>query len=296
MTGPQGPVILLCGKEMYEFFNSLIPGIGINDILDMAVVAFLFYKVMGFIKKSRAEQLLKGLLIVVLVSVVSELLNLHTLNWILKSCLTIGMIALVVVFQPELRRGLESIGRSNILKTTFSQVDNEQAKKITKEFVRAMQEMADTKTGALIVIERETSLSDICETGTKIDAQISAEMIGNIFYEGAPLHDGAVIVRGERLYSAGCVLPLTQNKSLPKELGTRHRAGIGITECSDAIAFMVSEETGIISSARDGRLTRYLDGKAMEKMLLDIYFENESKDLFSSFKSAFDRIGGSKDV
>lgn len=281
---------------MQEFFDNIISGIGLNDILDIAVVAFVIYKVMGFIKKSRAEQLIKGLLVVVLVAGVSEVLNLNTLNWIVKSGLTIGILALVVIFQPELRRGLASLGRSNIIKSTFAQVDNEEAQKLTREFVRAIQEMADTKTGALIVIERGTALDEICETGTTIDAQISAELIGNIFYEGAPLHDGAVVVRGSRVASAGCVLPLTQNKSLPKELGTRHRAGIGITEQSDAISFMVSEETGIISSAKDGKLTRYLDGKALEKQLLDIYFNRENNDLFSSFKSAIDKIGGSKDA
>ncbi|MEE1038312.1 MAG: diadenylate cyclase CdaA [Eubacterium sp.] len=281
---------------MQEFFDNIISGIGLNDILDIAVVAFVIYKVMGFIKKSRAEQLIKGLLVVVLVAGVSEVLNLNTLNWIVKSGLTIGILALVVIFQPELRRGLASLGRSNIIKSTFAQVDNEEAQKLTKEFVKAIQEMADTKTGALIVIERGTALDEICETGTVLDAQITAELIGNIFYEGAPLHDGAVVVRGSRVASAGCVLPLTQNKSLPKELGTRHRAGIGITEQSDAISFMVSEETGIISSAKDGKLTRYLDGKALEKMLLDIYFNKENNDLFSSFKSAIDKIGGSKDA
>lgn len=281
---------------MQEFFDNIISGIGLNDILDIAVVAFVIYKVMGFIKKSRAEQLIKGLLVVVLVASISEVLNLNTLNWIVKSGLTIGILALVVIFQPELRRGLASLGRSNIIKSTFAQVDNEEAQKLTKEFVKAIQEMADTKTGALIVIERGTALDEICETGTVLDAQITAELIGNIFYEGAPLHDGAVVVRGSRVASAGCVLPLTQNKSLPKELGTRHRAGIGITEQSDAISFMVSEETGIISSAKDGKLTRYLDGKALEKMLLDIYFNKENNDLFSSFKSAIDKIGGSKDA
>lgn len=281
---------------MQEFFDNIISGIGLNDILDIAVVAFVIYKVMGFIKKSRAEQLIKGLLVVVLVAGVSEVLNLNTLNWIVKSGLTIGILALVVIFQPELRRGLASLGRSNIIKSTFAQIDNEEAQKLTREFVRAIQEMADTKTGALIVIERGTALDEICETGTHLDAQISAELIGNIFYEGAPLHDGAIVVRGSRVASAGCVLPLTQNKSLPKELGTRHRAGIGITEQSDAISFMVSEETGIISSAKDGKLTRYLDGKALEKQLLDIYFNRENNDLFSSFKSAIDKIGGSKDA
>ena len=215
---------------MKEFIDNITSGIGINDIVDILVVAFVFYKVIGFIKQSRAEQLVKGLLVLVIIAGLSDLFNLYTLNWILKSSLAVGVIALVVVFQPELRRGLESLGRSKLLRTTFSQMDKDQAQTITKEFVESLQYLADTRTGALIIIERETALTDICETGTRIDARVSTELLGNIFYEGAPLHDGAIIIRGDRIHSAGCVLPLTQNTSLPKELGTRHRAGIGITE------------------------------------------------------------------
>lgn len=289
-------MIRVIGKEMKEFFDNITSGIGINDIIDILVVAFVFYKVIGFIKQSRAEQLVKGLLILLVIAGLSDLFNLYTLNWILKSSLAVGVIALVVVFQPELRRGLESLGRSKLLKTTFTQLDKDQAQSITKEFVEAVQYLADTKTGAIIVIERQTALSDICETGTRVDAKISTELLGNIFYEGAPLHDGAIIIRGNCIHSAGCVLPLTQNSSLPTELGTRHRAGIGITENSDAISIIVSEETGIISSANDGKLTRYLDGKALEKILLEIYFNNEEKSIIGSVKSAFDKIGGSKDA
>ena len=155
-------------------------------------------------------------------------------------------------------------------------IGKEKAIKITDEFVTALQNLSSEKTGALIVIERQTALNDRVETGTIIDADISEQLIGNIFYEGAPLHDGAVIVRGDRLYAAGCVLPLTENKNLDKELGTRHRAGIGITEHSDAIAIIVSEETGVISMARDGVITRYLDTKTIEKTLLDLYIPQEN--------------------
>ncbi|MBQ8562411.1 MAG: DNA integrity scanning protein DisA nucleotide-binding domain protein, partial [Firmicutes bacterium] len=158
----------------------------------------------------------------------------------------------------------------------FSQVDKDEAKQMIGEFVRAIESMSASRTGALIVIERETLLNDIVETGTIVDGTISEQLIGNIFYEGSPLHDGALIVRGDRLYAAGCVLPLTQNKELSKELGTRHRAGIGITENSDALTLIVSEETGVISIARDGKLTRFLDMKTVEKMLLNIYLEKET--------------------
>ena len=174
-----------------------------------------------------------------------------------------------------LRRAREYLGRSKIT-NVFSQVDKEEAKRIIAEFVRAIESMSASRTGALIVIERETQLNEIVETGTVIDAAISEQLIGNIFYEGSPLHDGALIVRGERLRAAGCVLPLTQNKELSKELGTRHRAGIGITENSDALVLIVSEETGVISIAQHGKMTRFLDIKTVEKTLLNIYFDKET--------------------
>ncbi len=203
-----------------------------------------------------------------------------------------GILALVVVFQPELRRALEYVGRNKFVRGSMLNIGKEKAIKITDEFVTALQNLSSEKTGALIVIERQTALNDRVETGTIIDADISEQLIGNIFYEGAPLHDGAVIVRGDRLYAAGCVLPLTENKNLDKELGTRHRAGIGITEHSDAIAIIVSEETGVISMARDGVITRYLDTKTIEKTLLNLYIPQET-DKPSWIKKL---LGGKKNV
>ena len=258
-----------------DLFRNITAGIGITDILDVLIVAFLAYKVLGFIRETRAEQLAKGILVFFLATFGSYVLNLYTLHYILSNMLQVGLIALVVIFQPELRRALEHLGRSKIT-TVFSQVDKDEAKQMIGEFVRAIESMSASRTGALIVIERETLLNDIVETGTIIDARVSEQMIGNIFYEGSPLHDGALIVRGDRLYAAGCVLPLTQNKGLNKELGTRHRAGIGITENSDALTLIVSEETGVVSIAQDGKLTRFLDMKTVEKMLLNIYLENET--------------------
>lgn len=258
-----------------DLFRNITAGIGITDILDVLIVAFLAYKVLGFIRETRAEQLAKGILVFFLATFGSYVFNLYTLHYILSNMLQVGLIALVVIFQPELRRALEHLGRSKIT-TVFSQVDKDEAKQMIGEFVRAIESMSASRTGALIVIERETLLNDIVETGTIIDAQVSEQMIGNIFYEGSPLHDGALIVRGDRLYAAGCVLPLTQNKGLNKELGTRHRAGIGITENSDALTLIVSEETGVVSIAQDGKLTRFLDMKTVEKMLLNIYLEKET--------------------
>ncbi|MCI8631564.1 MAG: TIGR00159 family protein, partial [Firmicutes bacterium] len=239
--------------------------------------------------ETRAAQLIKGLLVLIVVTFISEIFNFYTINWILKNTMTIGVVALVIIFQPELRRGLEYLGRSKFVPGNFNQIDKDRAKYITSEFVRAVESFSQSRTGALIIIERETALTDIIETGTVVDAEISSEILGNIFYEGAPLHDGAVIIRGDRMRAAGCVLPLTQNKALNKELGTRHRAGIGITENSDAIALIVSEETGIISMAIDGKLSRFLDIKTVEKTLLNIYIEPESDNKLNELKNMIGR-------
>lgn len=263
-----------------NFFDNIASSVGITDVLDIIIITFLIYKLLGFIRETRAEQLAKGLLLLIVATVASRWLHLYTLHWLLSSLISAGLVAIVVIFQPELRRGLEYIGRSRIT-NVFGEVDKEEAKHIVGQFVEAINSMSASKTGALIVIEREISLNDIVETGTVIDAKITAQMIGTIFYEGTPLHDGAVIVRADKLHAAGCVLPLTQNKELNKQLGTRHRAGIGITENSDALVIIVSEETGVISVAQNGKLTRFLDGKKIEKMLLSLYFEGEKEQKLS---------------
>ncbi|MGI6204645.1 MAG: diadenylate cyclase CdaA [Anaerovoracaceae bacterium] len=284
---------------MSDTFTNLITGVGVNDVIDVALVAFLIYKVLGFIRESRAEQLVQGLLILVLATWVSGLFHLYTLNWLLKSLLTVGILALIIVFQPELRRGLEQVGRGKFVKPAqFGRMSREQSVHIVREFVEAVEGFSAKKTGALIVFERQTSLSDICESGEILDAEISANLLGNIFYEGAPLHDGAVIIRGDRIHAAGCVLPLTENLDLPSELGTRHRAGIGITEKSDCLTLIVSEESGIISIARDGRIERYLDAKTVEKTLLSLYMngnEEKKKEKWKRGKRP-DRSGGDDDV
>jgi len=274
---------------MKDFFSNIFSGVGITDAIDILIVAFVVYKVLEFISETRAGQLVKGLLVLVIVTFLSEVFHLYALNWILRGVMTVGVIALVIVFQPELRRGLEYVGRTKFVNAPFMQMDKENAKRVTAQFVKAIDNFSAKKIGALIILEREISLTDIVETGTQIDADVSAELVGNIFYEGAPLHDGAVIVRGDRLLAAGCVLPLTQNKNLSKDLGTRHRAGIGITENSDAIALIVSEETGIISMARDGKLSRFLDIKTVEKTLLNLYINTEAQNKIPSLISKFGR-------
>ena len=262
---------------MERFFENVFSGIGITDIVDILIVAFVIYKLLGLIKQTRAEQLLKGVLVLVVATFVTDLMNLHTINWLLKGTVALGAVAILVVFQPELRRALEYMGRSQLMKGSFSQMDKEKGKHITAQIFRAIENFSANGVGALMVFEKETSLMDIIETGTVIDAEISDQLLGNIFYEGAPLHDGALIIRQDRAYAAGCVLPLTHDKSISKDLGTRHRAGIGITENSDALVLIVSEETGAISMASEGKLTRFLDIKTVEKMLLNMYWNNEPK-------------------
>ncbi|MDD6646608.1 MAG: diadenylate cyclase CdaA [Firmicutes bacterium] len=256
---------------MQEFFWNAFSGIRITDIIDILIVAVVVYKLLGLIKQTRAEQLFKGVLLLVVATFLSDLLNLHTINWILKGTVALGAVAILVVFQPELRRGLEYLGRSKFVNAPFEQMDKEKGKHITSNIVKAIDSFSRDRVGALIVFERQTNLTDIMESGTIVDAEISDQILGNIFYEGAPLHDGAVIIRDGRVYAAGCVLPLTRNNSISKDLGTRHRAGIGITENSDALTLIVSEETGIISMAEDGQLSRFLDVKTVEKKLLNMY-------------------------
>ncbi len=263
---------------MKDFFANITANIGITDIIDIVVVTFIVYKVLGFIRETRAQQLVKGIIVLVAAFAISDLLDLYTLNWMLKGMMTLGVIALIILFQPELRRGIEYLGRNKLMSNRFNQLDKQKAKKLTDEFVKATSAFSESRTGALIVIEREVSLGDIAESGTILDAALSAELLGNIFYKGSPLHDGAVIVRGERVYAAGCVLPLSVSLDLNKELGTRHRAGIGITENSDAVTLIVSEENGVISVARGGKLNRFLDEKGVEKLLLNLYITPEAED------------------
>ena len=240
---------------MQEFFWNAFSGIRITDIIDILIVAVVVYKLLGLIKQTRAEQLFKGVLLLVVATFLSDLFNLHTINWILKGTVALGAVAILVVFQPELRRGLEYLGRSKFVNAPFEQMDKEKGKHITSNIVKAIDSFSRDRVGALIVFERQTNLTDIMESGTIVDAEISDQILGNIFYEGAPLHDGAVIIRDGKVYAAGCVLPLTKNNSISKDLGTRHRAGIVITENSDALTLIVSEETGIISIAEDGQLS-----------------------------------------
>jgi len=247
----------------------------IRAIIDIGIVAYVIYKVIFLVKETRAWQLIKGLLFIAVVSYLSKILRLDTVNYILTSAIQITAIAVVVLFQPELRRGLETIGRSKF--SDFFNFEESNSRIHTtamiEEIVKAVTELSKTSTGALIVIERETKIGEIINSGIQLDSNISAELIMNIFVPNTPLHDGALVIRDHKIKSASCFLPLTDNPNLSKELGTRHRAAMGITEVSDSISVVVSEETGKVSFALNGGLTRNLTSdtlrKALNKNLLD---------------------------
>ena len=279
---------------MKDFGRNIVSGVALTDILDILIVAFVIYKILEFIRESRAEQLVKGILFVIFAMLVSDALHLYTLNWILNSAMTLGAFAIVIIFQPELRNGLEHMGRGRWFRSLIK-VDSNQAKKIIENVVQAIKCASEKKTGKLIVLEQRTPLTNISQTGTFLNADISAEIIGNIFYEGAPLHDGAVIIRGDKIYAAACVLPLTENKNLPSELGTRHRAGIGISEISDAFVLIVSEETGQISIAREGKIRRNVSYKTVERELRIEYGLDEDDDK-NTVRKAIDRVGRKRNV
>ncbi|KXG75085.1 diadenylate cyclase CdaA [Thermotalea metallivorans] len=264
-------------KQVLEMFLD----IGIRDIIDMAIVAFVFYKLFMLIQETRAEQLIKGLLVLLIATKLSEWSRLYVTNWILKNTMTLGMIALLIVFQPELRRALEYIGRSKFLTKSIVEIADEELNEKLDAVVEAVVSLSRQKIGALIIFERETGIGDVIETGTFINGDISTGLLINIFIPNTPLHDGAVVIRKDKIMAAGCVLPLTENPNLSRELGTRHRAGIGITERSDAVAIMVSEETGAISVAMDGKLTRFLDGKTLKRVLKNAYKPENEKPLFN---------------
>ncbi|MFZ5967502.1 MAG: diadenylate cyclase CdaA [Bacillota bacterium] len=255
--------------------------IGVRDIIDMTIVAFVFYKLFMLIRETRAEQLIKGLLVLLIATKLSEWSRLYVINWILRNTMTLGIIALLIIFQPELRRALEYIGRSKFLTKSIVEMDDEELMYNINEIVETATALSKDKIGALLIIEREIGLGDYMETGIPINGDISSGLLINIFIPNTPLHDGAVIIRKNKILSAGCVLPLTENPNLSKELGTRHRAGIGITERSDAVAVMVSEETGAISISIDGKLSRFLDGKTLRRILKNAFKQEDKKPLFN---------------
>lgn len=266
--------------QAFNIIIKTIKDINIISLLDIIVVAYIFYKIYNLIKETRAEQLLKGIILIFLMIPVSSFLHLDMLNWILNKTLPIGLLTFVVIFQPEIRRALEHIGRSTFDKHIIE--DDETMDKVITEVVTAVENLSESKTGALIVIEQRTGLGEIINTGTKIDAIVSSALLENIFVVNTPLHDGATIIRNDRIVCSGCVLPLTNNNNINKKLGTRHRAAIGISENSDALTIIVSEETGTISLAVNGGLTRNYDKDKLKDILIKIMQFRKKKKI--SFK------------
>jgi diadenylate cyclase len=240
----------------------------VANLLDIVIVSYLIYKAISWLKGTRAVQLLKGVLVLVLAAFISNWLKMTTISWILTQVQTMLVVALPVVFPPALRGIRAQIGGGGFF--SYQAILNREAlDRFSGEVLRAINVLSRNSTGALIIIEREIGLSNYVETGITLDGLVTAELLVNIFVPKAPLHDGAVVVRGDRVAAAGCFLPLTENPNISKELGTRHRAALGVTELSDALAIVVSEETGVISAVREGKMMRYLDEESLKKHLLE---------------------------
>lgn len=264
--------------EEYFFWLSL-PSLSIIDVAEIVILAVLLYFILRWIKDTRAWMLLKGILSIALFTLVASIFQMDTILWLVNNAISVGIIAIVIVFQPELRRALEELGRKQLISSALF-FDNQKATnkrfsdKSISEIVRACFTMGKVRTGALIVIERQESLKEFIATGIEIDGIVSGSLLINIFEHNTPLHDGAVIMRGDRIVAATCYLPLTENRDLSKELGTRHRAAVGISEASDALVIVVSEETGEVSVAIAGQIIRNVDGDFLRNKLYEIQKKN----------------------
>jgi len=262
------------------WFQDILPQVTILDAIDVLVVTFLIYQLIKFTMQTRAAQVLKAFGIIIVLAQISEWLQLSTLAWISNYVIDAGAIILVLLFQPEIRRALEKLGRRKFFAQN-TEDDEENEKTVISEIVRAVQRMSGHRTGALIVIQNQEPLGDIIESGTVLYANVSSELLENIFTPNTPLHDGAVIIKEDTIIAAGCFLPLTVNPYLAQEVGTRHRAAIGMSEKTDALVIVVSEETGVLSCAKGGKLIRYLDGNSLREMLEEVI--KEGKDNFPNF-------------
>ncbi|AYF53713.1 TIGR00159 family protein [Clostridium botulinum C] len=262
--------------DFINIVTNTVKNITVFSVLDILVVSYMFYKFYMLMNETRAEQLLKGILFIILLIPISSLLHLTMLNWILEKTLTIGVLSLIIIFQPEIRKALEHIGRSAFTDKHILE-DKEKMDEVITEIVDAVENLSKSRTGALIIIEQTTGLGDIISTGTKIDSIVSSALLENIFVVNTPLHDGASIIRNDRIAASGCFLPLTNNTEINKKLGTRHRAAIGVSEVSDALVIIVSEETGVISLAVNGNLTRHYTKERLKDILIKIITYRQTK-------------------
>lgn len=266
-------------SQIGALFSNLFVRPDWRNIIDVIILTVLIYNFLKLVRHTRASSLVKGIIFILVLALLSDVFEIHALNWVLQQIISVGVVVLVIVFQPELRRMLEQLGRSKIARQVFGSPKkhrNAQMELHVSEIVKALNDMSRKKIGALIVLERSTKLGDIIESGTTVDAEISSALIQNIFEPNTPLHDGAMIIRDERIIAAACILQLSDDYSISRELGTRHRAAIGITETTDAVSLIVSEETGIISMAREGKLTRYLDTKSLTILLTELFTPDRS--------------------
>ena len=256
--------------RMYSWF-AFVPKITLTNLLEILIISFLIYEILIWVQNTRAWSLLKGGLVIIVFYLAATFLHLTTITWIINHMGQLALIALIIIFQPELRRALEQLGSKNILTELFTadntRVQEGYTEKTVNEIVRAAFEMGKVKTGALIVIERETPLQEIERTGIAVDGIVTSQLLINIFEHNTPLHDGAVVVRGNRVTAATCYLPLSDNLSISKDLGTRHRAALGISESTDSLTVVVSEETGRVTLAEGGKLTRMNDQESLRAAL-----------------------------
>ncbi len=265
-------------ETIINFFKDYVawlslPKIGITDIFEILIIAFAIYNVIRWVKQTRAWILVKGLIVLLVLWIIASILNLNVILWIFFKCINVGIIAVIIVFQPEFRKALEQLGQNNLVSPLFNFNDSkDRNERFSDEtvvgIVKASFELAKTKTGALIVIEKDIPLSEFEKTGIAIDSLVSSQLLINIFEHNTPLHDGAVILRGNRIVAATCYLPLSDNMHLSKDLGTRHRAGIGVSEVSDSLTIIVSEETGKVSIATGGTLIRNVDGDYLRNKII----------------------------
>lgn len=286
-------------KEIQEFFYNLksaIPTVSLADIFDILLVAVLLFYVINMIRSTSANRIAKAIIFLLVATLVTELLNLNAMNYLLDRVLQLGFVALIIVFQPELRRMLERVGSRGSVKGLMSLAGAQTQKdsvEAIEQVVQACGAMSQEKVGALIVFERNNSLEQIAATGTMVDAAVSQELIRNIFFPKASLHDGAMIINNSRIAAAGCVLPLSDNRSLSTDLGTRHRAGVGISENCDAVVVIVSEETGAISVAIGGMLKRHLASQTLQKLLVqELIGEEKNRGVMDIIKGKNRKKGG----
>ena len=250
--------------------------LGINDIFDILIMSAIIYEILILMRRTRSSALLKGVFFLLVMSIASSLLGLTSLNWLMRAIINNGAVVLLILFQPEIRKALERMGRSNLLtRRTRAGSAEEDRERIISEIIQTMLDLSHRRVGALIAFERKTGLQDVIDTGTEVDAEISAPLLENIFEPNTPLHDGAVVIRGDRVQAAACILPLTEASGVSRELGTRHRAGIGLSENTDAVVFIVSEETGTMSVAQGGQLRRPMHEDTLRSILESIYAQRQ---------------------